>query len=127
MRKILAVVKREYLQIVRTKGFIIGTILGPVLMVAIVAVPVLVSLMSVDKQETLGVIDLSGQVYQELESKLDVKLRSGERQFALEKYSGADPAILRRDLNQKVLSKEMDAYIYIPSDVFEGGVAEFNS
>ncbi len=32
MRKILAVIKREYLQIVKTKGFIIGTILGPVLM-----------------------------------------------------------------------------------------------
>jgi ABC-2 type transport system permease protein len=127
MRKILAIVKREYLQIVRTKGFIIGTVLGPVLMVAIVAVPVLVSLMSVDKPETLGVIDLSGQVYQELESKLDVKLRSGEKQFSLEKYSGSDPEILRRDLNQKVLSKELDAYLYIPEDVFEGGVAEFNS
>ena len=32
MKKIWAVIKREYLQIVRTKGFIIGTVLGPVIM-----------------------------------------------------------------------------------------------
>jgi ABC-2 type transport system permease protein len=127
MRKILAIVKREYLQIVRTKGFIIGTVLGPVLMVAIVAVPVLVSLMSVDKPETLGVIDFSGRIYQELDSQLDVKLRSGEKQFDLELYKGPDPEILRRELNQKVLDKELDAYIFIPTDIFEGGMAEFNS
>jgi ABC-2 type transport system permease protein len=127
MRKILAVIKREYLQIVRTKGFIIGTVLGPVLMIAMVAVPVLLSLMSVDKPETLGVIDLSGQVYQELVEKLDVTLRSGEKQFALKKYEGADTEALLRELNRKVLDKELDAYIYIPADVFEGGTAEFNS
>lgn len=127
MRKILAIIKREYLQIVRTKGFIIGTVLGPVFMIAIVAIPVMVSLMSVDKQETLGVMDLSGQVYQELAGKLDVTLRSGEKQFALEQYSGSDPEILRRELNQKILDKELDAYIFIPADIFEGGVAEFNS
>jgi len=32
MRKFLAVVKREYLQRVRTKMFIVATILGPLVM-----------------------------------------------------------------------------------------------
>jgi ABC-type Na+ efflux pump permease subunit len=39
MHKIISVIKREYIQIVRTKGFIIGTILGPVFMLALIVVP----------------------------------------------------------------------------------------
>ena len=39
--KLWAVVKREYLERVRTKGFVIGTILGPLLMGAMMIVPAL--------------------------------------------------------------------------------------
>ncbi len=39
--KLWAVVKREYIERVRTKGFVIGTILGPLLMGGMMVVPVL--------------------------------------------------------------------------------------
>ena len=39
MRKFLAVVKREYVQRVRTKFFVVATILGPVLMAGFTIVP----------------------------------------------------------------------------------------
>jgi len=70
MKKILSVIKREYLQIVRTKGFIIGTVLGPVLMAAFIVVPVVVQFVKVDQQEKIGGADLSGQVFEELDKKL---------------------------------------------------------
>ncbi len=41
MGKILKVLQREYLIVVRTKIFIIGTILAPLLMIGLIALPVL--------------------------------------------------------------------------------------
>ncbi len=41
--KLWAIVRREYLERVRTKGFLIATILGPLLMSAFMVVPVYVA------------------------------------------------------------------------------------
>lgn len=128
MRKILIVIKREYLQIVRTKGFIIGTILGPVLMAAFIVVPVALQFVSVDTQERVAVIDESREVFLELENRLDQKLKDGSRRYILENYRiPQDLESLRLELNQKILDKELTAYIYIPMDIIEGGEAEYAS
>ncbi len=39
MRKLLAVIKREYIQRVRTKFFVVMTVLGPVMMLLFTVVP----------------------------------------------------------------------------------------
>ena len=126
MRKILSVIKREYIQIVRTKGFIIGTIFTPVLMAAFIVVPILVQFVSVDKQETIGVVDLSGAVFLDLDHKLDQKLRDGSRRYLLQEFETRDNVgELRDELNEKIRDKELTAYIFIPKDIAEGGVAEY--
>jgi ABC-2 type transport system permease protein len=128
MRKILAVIKREYIQIVRTKGFIIGTVLGPVGMIALIVVPIIVSSVSVEKQETIGVVDLTNEIFMELDKKLDHKdyrLKDGFRRYVLEKfepYTGTEE--LRHELRERVLKKELSAYIYIPEDVLEIGARD---
>jgi len=128
MRKILSVIKREYIQIVRTKGFIIGTILAPVLMAAFIVVPILVQFVSVDKQETIGVVDLSREVFMELDKKLDQKLKDGNRRYILRQFEIEENLDrLLEELNKKVLDKEITAYIYIPENIAEGGVAEYVS
>lgn len=128
MRKILSVIKREYVQIIRTKGFIIGTILGPILIASFIVVPVLVSAISVGQQERIGVVDLSQEMFDTLDKKLDHKMKDGRRRYILEKYKvTGDPAQLRKELNEKVLDKELSAYIYIPKDISEAGTAEYVS
>jgi ABC-2 type transport system permease protein len=123
MRKILAVIKREYIQIVRTKGFIIGTILGPVLMAGMLVVPMLVASMTVEKQETIGVADLSRDIFLDLDKKLGEKeyqLKDGFRRYVLkkfERFAGRSVDELKKDLNAKVLNKELSAYILIPEHV----------
>ena len=125
MRKILSVIKREYIQIVRTKGFIIGTILGPVFMLALIVVPIIVSSASVEKQETIGVVDLTNEIFMELDKKLDhrdYRLKDGFRRYVLEKFeASAGTEELRHELRERVLKKELSAYIYIPEDVLEIG------
>ena len=128
MRKILAVIKREYIQIVRTKGFIIGTVLGPVFMIALIVIPIIVSSVSVEKQETIGVVDLTNEIFMELDKKLDHKdyrLKDGFRRYVLEKfepYTGTEE--LRHELRERVLKKELSAYIYIPEGVLEIGARD---
>jgi ABC-2 type transport system permease protein len=65
-----AVIRREYLERVRTKGFIIGTVLGPLLMSAVVVVPALVAGSRIGEQRTVGVIDASGSVLEPLRARL---------------------------------------------------------
>ena len=128
MRKILAVIKREYIQMVRTKGFIIGTVLGPVFMIALIVVPIIVSSVSVEKQETIGVVDLTNEIFMELDKKLDHKdyrLKDGFRRYVLEKFEpSAGTEELRHELRERVLKKELSAYIYIPEDVLEIGARD---
>jgi ABC-2 type transport system permease protein len=128
MGKILAVIKREYLQVVRTKGFIIGTLLGPLLMALIIVIPILSSLIAVPEQETIGVIDSTQDIYEELDKKLDYKMKDGRRRYLLKEFEAqARTDDLRDALRQKVLDKELSAFLFIPEDIASGGKAEYVS
>jgi ABC-2 type transport system permease protein len=59
MNKILLIIRREYLTRVKKRSFIVMTILGPLLMAAIVIVPVYVATMS-NELKTVSVIDETG-------------------------------------------------------------------
>lgn len=118
MKKIISVIKREYLQIIKTKGFIIGTILGPVIMAALIGISIVSQLATVKEQETIGVIDLTQEIFDELDRKLNFKLKDGRRQYLFENYKlTSDVEGLRNSLRQKVLRKELSAYIFIPEDI----------
>ncbi len=131
MSKIWFVIKREYIQIVRTKGFIIGTILGPVLMLAMLVIPIIGSLAAGGEQKTIGVVDLTGQLYPGLVQKLgETKMKDGRPRFLLQEYSPAGPAgvdALRQELHKKVLAKQLSGYIFVPAGVVKEGSAEFLS
>lgn len=126
MKKILSVIKREYIQIVRTKGFIIGTILGPVFMLALIVIPVALQFVAVDQQEKIGVIDETREIFVELDKKLDQQLKDGTRRYLLVNFEPTDDVEgLKQQLNKKVLQKELNAYIYIPGDISSGREAEY--
>ena len=126
MKKILAVIKREYIQIVRTKGFIIGTILGQVFMLALIVVPVALQFVAIDQQEKIGVIDETREIFMELDKKLDQQLKDGTRRYLLVNFEPTgDVEELKLKLNNKVLEKELNAYIHIPEDISSGGEAEY--
>ena len=63
MRKFLAVVKREYVQRVRTKFFVVATILGPVMMAAFTIVPALMFSIKSGGPTRLAIVDQTGRMY----------------------------------------------------------------
>lgn len=126
--KILLVVRREFLERVKTKAFIISTLLVPLLLGMMMFAPLLLSRISPDKPLRLAVVDETGLVYDDLEKRLAsdpdadyLKARGGEkiRRYQLERAggSGAAPAARLEGLSGKVEEKALDAYIVIPEAI----------
>lgn len=59
MDKILLIIKREYLSRVRKKSFLIMTIVGPILMAALMIVPVVINQMEDNEEKIIAVLDSS--------------------------------------------------------------------
>src|SRR6185437_15640597 len=59
MKKIIAVVRREFVERVRTKAFVISTVLLPVFMVAMVLLPALM-MSGGDRTSRIALVDASG-------------------------------------------------------------------
>ena len=70
MTKFLAVVKREYLTRVRTKMFIVATVLGPVMILVFTIVPALIFQLKAGGATRLAVIDQSDKMYDRVREAL---------------------------------------------------------
>ena len=79
MKKLLVIIKREYLQRVRTKGFIISSLLGPVLMVGFMVVPGLLFSMKTGSATKVAVVDLTGKMYEGVRESILKPRRRRER------------------------------------------------
>src|SRR6476659_506565 len=148
MKKFLAVIKREYLQRVRAKFFIVATVLGPVVLGLFTVLPIYIANLNFGGATRLAVIDQSGKVYQAFENALgseenenveandddsgsqartqrDTQL--GSQKFASELVSlnGRSLEQAKRDLNERVRANELDGYVIIPADILGNGKAEF--
>lgn len=66
LSKILLVLKREYLTKVRTKSFIISTLLTPLTFIAFIAIMVFVTISDSEVQKTIAIVDHTGVLYPRL-------------------------------------------------------------
>lgn len=129
MSKIWAVIKREYVAHVRTKAFIISTVLGPVFMLLITVLPVVLALSGGGEKSTLAVVDGSGQVQEEFAAVLGAfKVKDGAPKYTVVPVApAADPETQKADLSKGVMDGTYTGYIYLPPDVLTGGTAEYAS
>src|SRR3989442_11266012 len=154
MRKLFAVIKREYLQRVRTKFFIVATILGPLMLALFTIVPVYIANIPVGGSTRLAVIDLSGKLYPGLHEALTndedetaqdnansagaaVNANQQERmrrspQISSQRFeaelvslNGRTLEEVKRALNDRVRANELDGYVIIPANILADGKAEF--
>jgi len=129
--KILAVIKKEYREIVKKKSFIISTLLMPLLMAAMIFLPVW--LMKAGRGEKkIAVADFTGQVFGELQAtagKPAVKEKfqlntekapaavAGKLIFQAVEITGADDETLIGEYQKKIIDKEVDGFLMIPADI----------
>jgi ABC-2 type transport system permease protein len=102
MRKFLAVVKREYVQRVRTKFFVVATVLGPVLMAAFTIVPAMMFGIKAGGPTRLAIVDQTGRMYVRVERELisgrDRRGNSETEQTPMQPPTG--PADPKEQINQ---------------------------
>ncbi len=73
MNKILLIIQREYLTRVRKRSFLIMTLLGPVLMAAMIIMPVYLSEVTEGKEVKVAVLDETGWFYQKFKDQDKIK------------------------------------------------------
>lgn len=109
------IAQREYIQRVKTKGFVIGTLLGPIFMIALIAIPVFV-MVAVDEQVTrkIAIVDETGVLADALDFPLEFEMVQ------------LDVPI--DTIRHMVEEQLLDGYLLLPADVLQGrGPASFYS
>ena len=154
MTKFLAVLKREYLQRVRSRMFLATTILGPLVMALFGIVPALMINMDVGGPVRIAVVDETGKLYDRLTESLmsekdeaaegsvadeatkSVQMNNAERMqqagklqhqaFWLEKVETLNRSLeqTRDELRRRIRDKELDLYLILRADILESGSAE---
>jgi ABC-2 type transport system permease protein len=127
--KWLKVAKREYLERVRKKSFLIGTILGPLLMGSIVLVPGLLFERSTVEQTTIAVIDSTGFIFAQLNETLGDTLEDGTRLYnlSLVDMEGKSIEQVKRRLAAEVEQDVLDGYLVIPANIVDQDTATMYS
>ncbi|HEY0077288.1 MAG TPA: ABC transporter permease [Pyrinomonadaceae bacterium] len=157
MNKFLAVVKREYVQRVRSRMFVVATVLGPVMLLLFTVVPALIASIKTGGPTRIAVVDESGKLYERVrQSILHGREEEGEAEPATvaantanesqqQRIERAGSAIqqsfdvqqvktdggsledLRRQLDERVRRDELDGYLILPRNILEGGEAEYHA
>ena len=158
MRKFFAVVKREYIQRVRTKFFVVATILGPVLMAGFTIVPAMMFSIKSGGPTRLAVVDQTGKMYERVAKELTSGKKSSDEgedkgpgqpptgnnnpkeqvdkggkmfrgSYLVEdvRPNGRSIEDVRKALEARIQSHELDGYVVLPPDILTEGKAEFRA
>ena len=121
MSKIFKILKREYLIVVKTKAFLIGTILAPLFMIGAMTLPILLSQVKSENQKMISVIDETGIIYDEFVSNLDDKLSDGREKYLLNNIRIGHKKLedIEKELQADIKIRRISGYIHIPEDVFK--------
>ncbi len=125
--RIAAVIRREYLERIRTKAFWISTLLVPVLMGGMMVIPAWLAARG-GGEFRVAVLDLSGRYFDPIadevagmlvqpEENLEVRLIPIER--------GTDPEVTRERAKSRVQVQEFDGLLVLPETLPDEGQPEY--
>jgi ABC-2 type transport system permease protein len=123
--KMFAIIRREYLERVRTKGFVISTLLLPLLMSLTMLVPML-TMKSVDTRNTIGLIDPSGSFFASLDAALSEQKDARVSLIPLQ-VAGGDVAAATASLQDQIRDESLDGGVVIGDDFIGVPKATFYS
>jgi len=157
MRKFLAVVKREYVQRVRTRFFIVATVLGPLFMAAFTILPAMMFGIKSGGPTRLAIVDQTGRMYERVakeltsgkkprgedavqaldqapagnnnaKEKIDQANALSQANYMVEEVPLQSPIDdLRRNLEARIQAHEIDGYVVLPANLLKEGKAEFRA
>jgi ABC-2 type transport system permease protein len=122
----LTVARREYLERVRSRAFLIGTFVGPVLMAALMIGPALIAQRQRGKPQRIAVVDETGALGGLVERALGERREGGEQRFLVEPGAPGPSEEARVRLKQRVLAGTLDGILVLPADALQSSQAEYH-
>lgn len=129
MREVLLVIRREFLERVRSKSFLIGTIVFPLFVVGMMVLPRMLEKKGTERR--IAVVDEApAGVAQSFAAALtepspDDKERDRNR-YTLEVLAGPLAGV-EKELVRRVEAKDLDGYVVLPADVLESNRVSYRA
>jgi ABC-2 type transport system permease protein len=122
------IIKREFLTRVKTKGFIIGTFLAPLLMISVIILPGMLMQMSPEAETSITVADFTGRLAPVLKADVQENKKDGKdkARYRITEVK-ADPASLdslKLRMNSEILRGKDNVFLILPADIFQSNQFE---
>jgi ABC-2 type transport system permease protein len=119
MHKLLMVIRREYLERIRKRSFWLGTLLFPLLMLALILVQFLLADLEGNEQRTIAFVDATGKLAEPFQKRLaDEKLKDGRAAFRVEPVPvEGSMEETRRKLEPRVSKKDLFGIVTAGNDL----------
>lgn len=118
MHKLWLIIKREYITRVKTKGFVIGTLVVPLLGVGFTFLLASVARHQSSQAIRLAIVDEVGGIAPSVSASLQAPGASGPQFKILESIERpASPGEVQNGLRRKINSEALDAYLVFPADI----------
>jgi ABC-2 type transport system permease protein len=122
VNKVWAVVRREFLERVRSKWFLVSTVLGPIFMIAVTVMPA-VLMGAGGGQQHIAILDEGSGA---LGQRLTAQLASGSH-FLVDRVQVPAGRVtpVMDSLTSEVQAKALDGYLVVPAGALESGALEY--
>lgn len=125
MRELGIVLRREFLERVRTKSFILSTLLTPLFFLLVMLGPVLSEQLIGGQQRKIAVLDGAGDGLGTEIAAAIAALDNGSDSYeatAIPARPGAQDSLI-----QAVLGEELDGLVILPPDLLQGGAVQYRA
>ncbi len=120
MKKIKAIIKKELKLKVLTRGFIIGTILGPVLIFLFAFGPAFFFSLSKEKPVKLAIVDNTHQLEEEIHHVFTDTLKNGQPRFIITMLDSLEFVSRQQQWFEELEKEKLKALLVIPASVWKG-------
>ncbi len=119
MHKLWLIIKREYITRVKTKGFVIGTVIVPLLGIGTTFLVLFLVTHQSSTAMRMAIVDNAGGIAPSVLSGLQTRLSNGQPQFNVVESieRPADLDALQKDLRARINAGTLDGYLMFPADV----------
>ena len=124
MKRVFAVARREYLERVRSKAFLVSTILGPTLLAGFMIAPILLTRQR-GRPLHVAVLDASGRLGADVTQSLARRKVAGQPRFLVDPAPPGRVDQARAALQERMVQGEIDGYLFLGPDALERSAVEY--
>ena len=127
LNRLSAVIRREYLERVKTKAFWISTILVPIFLGAVMILPAWFATRA-GGEFSVAVLDLSGRFFEPVQDEVGRLLSGDDEKLSVTlvlQEPGPNPTVTRERLKTEVQKKSFDGVLVIPATMPDEGQPEY--